>query len=336
MPAETSSFVITTTGGAAFHSRPGCTLLEAASDARINLPFSCETGRCGTCKCRVTSGRSIAMREEQGLTEDEKADGWILSCVRVAESDMSLEVEDLSQLEIPPVKTFPCRISKLDKLTPDTVAVGLRLPPGSDLNFLPGQYIEVIGPSGAQRHYSLASAGASGRPLELHIRAVPGGTLSEYWFNQARLNDLLRFRGPLGTFFLRDVAGTNLIFLATGTGIAPVKAILEGLQHISPEQGPGSVTVYWGGRVPSDLYLDVTKIPGKHRYVPVLSRAAGDWKGFRGHVQDVLLKNRPDLGAAVIYACGSIAMIRSAKKALLEAGLPSNRFFSDAFTCSAS
>ena len=144
-----------------------------------------------------------------------------------------------------------------------------------------------------------------------------------------------RLRGPLGTFFLRDVAGVDLVFLATGTGIAPIKAILESLPGLQPDQRPGSVTVLWGGRVASDLYLDIGSIPGEHRFIPVLSRAGDDWAGARGHVQDVLLGLRPDLGNTAVYACGSDAMIHGARDALLRAGLPERRFHSDAFVCSA-
>ena len=159
--------------------------------------------------------------------------------------------------------------------------------------------------------------------------------MSDYWFNRARTDDLLRLRGPLGTFVLRDVGGLDLVLLATGTGIAPLKAILESLPSLGPAQAPRSVTVLWGGRVPADLYLDISAMPGAHRFVPVLSRAGADWPGARGHVQDVLRGLQPELGNAAVYACGSDAMIRSARDALTGAGLPDRRFHSDAFVCSA-
>ena len=221
-------------------------------------------------------------------------------------------------------------------MAPDVVRVLLRLPPTTEFSFIPGQYVDVIGPAGIRRSYSLANASFADKSLELHIRAVEGGVMSDYWFNQAKSNDLLRLNGPLGTFFLRNSAGIDLIFLATGTGIAPVKAILESIPGLPAEQHPKSVTVLWGARVPSDLYLDVASIPGAQRFVPVLSRAGDDWVGVRGHIQDVLLSEDPDLGNAVVYACGSDAMIHGAKNALVRAGLPSQRFYSDAFVCSAS
>jgi CDP-4-dehydro-6-deoxyglucose reductase len=261
--------------------------------------------------------------------------GWILGCARVAETDLVLEVEDLTGLAPPPARTLPCRISSIEKPAPDVARIRLRLPPASDFQFLPGQYIDVIGHGGLRRSYSLASAGPAEQGLELHVRAVEGGALSSYWFNHAKTNDLLRLQGPRGTFSLRDVSGRNLIFLATGTGIAPVKAMLEALLTLAPGSGPASVTVLWGGRVPGDLYLDIGRMPAIHRYIPVLSRAGDAWEGARGHVQDVLLDERPDLGNALVYACGSDAMIHDARPALVRAGLPERRFHSDAFVCSA-
>jgi CDP-4-dehydro-6-deoxyglucose reductase len=160
--------------------------------------------------------------------------------------------------------------------------------------------------------------------------------MSEYWFNRARLNDLLRIHGPLGTFFLRKTAGIDLYFLATGTGIAPVKSILESLNEVPVGEAPNSVTVIWGGRRAEDFYLDVRGIPGNFDYVPVQSRALPDWKGAKGYVQEELLRSKRSLSNAAVYACGSNEMICSAKAALTLAGLATDRFYSDAFVSSGS
>lgn len=311
-------------------------IIDGALRDGITLAYSCRTGRCSTCKCKVISGSSTPLSAELGLTEAEKSEGWILSCVRSATSDMVLEVEDLGGVNPPTPKTVPCRIQELNRLADDVMQVRLRLPPTADLTYLPGQYIDVIGPAGIRRSYSLANAQASDKHLELHIRAVPGGAMSEYWFQHAKVNDLLRLNGPLGTFFLRQIAGLDLIFLATGTGIAPVKSMLEGMSALSADQQPRSVTVYWGGRKPQDLYCDVAAFSGSARFVPVLSQADAPWTGARGYVQQQLINDMPDLSQAVVYACGSDAMIQSAKTLLESAGLPTHRFHSDAFVCSAS
>lgn len=320
--------------GREFHVAEGASLLDGALAAGIVLPYSCRTGRCSTCKAKVRSGSTRAIIGESGLTPDESDEGWILTCARTAASDVVLEAEDLAGVALPAPKTLPCRISQLDYLAPDVLRVVLRFPPTADFAFIAGQYVDLIGPTGVRRSYSLANASFAEKTLELHIRAVEDGAMSQYWFGQAKVNDLLRLYGPLGTFFLRDIAGNDLIFLATGTGIAPIKAMLESMAQLPVDQRPRSSTVLWGGRKDQDLYLDVAGIPGDHTYIPVLSRAEEAWAGARGYVQDVLLAlNRP-LDEAAVYACGSDTMIRGAKEALTKRGLPSSRFYSDAFVSS--
>jgi CDP-4-dehydro-6-deoxyglucose reductase len=322
---------IQTTNGKTFSQSAGQTLLEAAAKSGIGLPYSCKTGRCSTCKCKVISGQSVATVDELGLTSEEKAQGFILSCVRSAQTDMLIEVEDLGDQVIPEVKTLPTRISSLEKLAPDVLGVKLRFPPNTPFNFLAGQYVDVIGPGGTRRSYSVANAPASDNQLQLHIRAVQNGAMSQYWFDQAKVNDLLRIHGPLGSFFTRPLNGLHLVFLATGTGIAPVKAMLERLANAPVDNQILSVSLYWGGRKLHDLYADPSQWHASLRYVPVLSLAPVDWIGARGHVQHSLLSDKPDLANTVVYACGSDAMIQSAKAELTQAGLPNNRFYSDAF-----
>ena len=325
--------LIALSSGKSFQSSSGVSILESAAQSQINLPYSCKTGRCSTCKCKVISGETKALVAELGLTESEKAEGWILSCVREATSDVVLEVEDLGGVVLHSAKTQVCRISSLEKLAPDVIKVVLRLPPNVLFNFIPGQYLDVIGPGSVRRSYSLANAPKTDNTLELHIRAVENGVMSHYWFNQAKVNDLLRLHGPQGTFFIRNVAQRDLVFLATGTGIAPVKAMLEAMPGLSPNQLPRSVSVLWGGRHERDLYFNLEELPGPFQYTPVLSRSA-TWIGERGYIQDVLLRQKLKLSHCSVYACGSDAMIHSAKEALTLAGLPSHHFYSDAFVCS--
>jgi CDP-4-dehydro-6-deoxyglucose reductase len=325
---------ITTSHGRAFEAAADETLLDAALRAGLALPYSCRTGRCSTCKCRTSSGTTRALHDEIGLTAAERAAGWILSCVRTACDDVTLEVEDLGGVQLAVPRTQPCRIQSLERAAHDVVRVVLRLPPTVALGYEPGQYVDVIGPGGLRRSYSIANAPVHERTIELHVRAVDGGAMSAYWFGQAAVGDLLRLHGPLGTFFLRQVADVDLVFLATGTGIAPVKAILESLARRAGHV-PRSVTLYWGGRQPQDLYWQPESAGEPLRYVPVLSRADAAWAGARGHVQDALLADAPDLARCRVYACGSDAMIHGARAALLAAGLSERHFLSDAFVCSA-
>jgi CDP-4-dehydro-6-deoxyglucose reductase, E3 len=327
---------ISTTCGKEFGQTDGQMLLDAAAKLGIGLPYSCKSGRCSTCKCKVLSGQSVTTVDELGLTMEEKAQGFILSCVRSALTDMLIEVEDIGDQVIPEVKTLPSRISGIEKLAHDVLSIKLRFPPNTAFSFLAGQYVDVTGPSGIRRSYSVANAPASDNRLQLHIRAVESGAMSQYWFDQAKVNDLLRINGPLGTFFTRNLRGLHLVFLATGTGIAPVKAMLEQLTASQLEDQPLSATLYWGGRQQQDLYADPRQWHPSLRYVPVLSRAPDNWSGARGHVQHSLLGDKPDWAKTVIYACGSEAMIQSAKAELTEAGLPEKRFYSDAFVPSGS
>lgn len=320
--------------GREFAAESGATLLDAASSAGIALPYSCRTGRCSACKALVQRGQTRPLKDETGLRQEEIATGWILTCVRTAETDVALEIEDLGAVQLPLPRTLPCRIAELEKLASDVMRVKLRLPPTSNFSFIPGQYIDVIGNNGARRSYSLANASHTDQLLELHVRAVTGGTMSDYWFNHAKSNDLLRLNGPLGTFFLRDCANTDIVFLATGTGIAPVKAILESLTRVSEEQEPKSVTVLWGGRKPEDFYIDIAAIPGKHHCIKVISRTHDGWNGAEGYVQNVFLSMVLDLRNKIVYACGSDNMIQDAKNKLFNAGLPFDRFYSDAFVSS--
>ncbi|RYE79122.1 MAG: 2Fe-2S iron-sulfur cluster binding domain-containing protein [Oxalobacteraceae bacterium] len=327
--------IIRLSNGSQFESEPKESVLDAAMRAGVTVSYSCRTGRCSSCKAKVQSGASVPLQEELGLSQEEKSAGWMLSCVRTAESDLALEVEDLGDVVLPAPKTLPCRIHALERLAPDVLRVVLRLPPSAMFTYYPGQYVDVLGPGGVRRSYSIANASADHKLLELHIRQVAGGVMSEYWFAQAKENDLLRLHGPLGTFFLRDIAGKDLVFLATGTGIAPVKAMLESFAGFAEQDRPRSVSVYWGGRTPADLYWDVAGAAGGHRYVPVLSRAQDGWPGARGYVQQALLSDTNDFSSVVAYACGSNTMIQDARRALLQAGLPERRFHSDAFVCSA-
>jgi CDP-4-dehydro-6-deoxyglucose reductase len=326
--------LITLTSGKNFQSQVGSTLLQSAEQANISLLYSCKNGRCSTCKCKVLAGKTYALGIESGLSSKEQEDGWILSCMRSAETDLLLEIDDLVNIKLPLPNTLPCKIKEIKLLATDDIKVILRLPPTSNFQFIPGQYVEVIGPNGTRRSYSLANFTASDNSIEMHIRAISCGVMTDYWFNQAKQNDLLRIRGPFGTFFLRESFGVDLYFLATGTGISPVKAILDSLANIKIDQRPKSVTLIWGGRNSQDLYLEINSTLENFLYVPVHSRPNDYWNGAKGYVQNVLLNLSPNLTNAFVYACGSDSMIKSTKSLLADAGLPRRRFYADAFVSS--
>jgi CDP-4-dehydro-6-deoxyglucose reductase len=320
---------IVTTSGVSFPQLEQDTILNAAEQSGVVLAYSCRTG-CSTCKCKVISGDTFARVDEIGLSQKEKDKGWILSCVRSATSNLEIEIDDLGDVVLPKPALFPCRINSIDKVSKDIVRVGLRLPPSRRFEILSGQYVDIIGPAGVRRSYSVANY-VNDNILEFHIGEVGGGFLSDYWFRKAKVNDLLHLNGPLGTFFLRSIKEQDVVFLATGTGIAPIKAMVESIKLLAPEYHPKSLTVFWGGRTLDDLYFDPSAGHKLLRYVPVLSRSAVDWEGQQGYVQDAFLSEHPELSSFVVYACGSDKMIRSSLEILMKSGLPEKKFFSDAF-----
>ncbi|MEH6607785.1 MAG: FAD-binding oxidoreductase [Halioglobus sp.] len=325
---------IRTKSGLEFLQLNGKSILSSAESEGLQLSYSCRVGRCSSCKCKVLGGETIALSDELGLSESEKSEGWILSCVRAAASELFLELEDLGSDRLPESKTFPCRISQLEKLSDDVINVVLRLPPGRAFEFFAGQHLEVIGKDRLRRSYSIANAMRSDNQIELHVRAVSGGLMSEYWFEKATVEDLLRINGPLGTFFLRKLKGRHLLFFATGTGIAPVKAMLEWLATAPSDEKPDSIRVYWGGRKIDDLYLDNIAEGLDFQFFPVLSKPHSQWAGAVGYVQNVFLQESGNIENTVVYACGSEAMIHSARHLMTELGLPGQQFFSDAFVSS--
>ncbi|RZT44856.1 CDP-4-dehydro-6-deoxyglucose reductase [Sphingomonas sp. BK036] len=317
----------------AFSADPTVSILDAARTHGIVLEYSCRTGRCGICKAPVLAGTTEILRHEESLTPEDVAEGVILTCCRSATTDVMLDIEPLDRLAGIEIKTMASRIVSIERLAPDIVRVMLKTPPTSPMRFLPGQYIDVI-VEGVRRSYSLANAPRGDGMLELIIKRYKGGILSGYWFERAKANDLLRIEGPFGTFFLREQAPTNIVFLATGTGIAPVKALLEELAANPALAARHRLTVFWGNREaesfcwdPVGLDLDV----GVHH---LLSGPDTRWSAARGYVHDAAIHQGIDPDDTVVYACGSNAMITSARAALLALGLPAKRFFSDAFVSS--
>ena len=304
--------------------------MDSGRTQGVVLEHSCRTGRCGVCKVRVIHGETKVETPEESLSEIESTRGFILTCCRSAVSDITLDAIDLGRLAHLKAQTLPVRIDSLTKLADDVLEIVLRTPPTSQFEFLPGQYIDVIGPGGIRRSYSIANAPRDDGSITLHIRKVHGGEMSAYWFEQAKQNDLLRFEGPMGTFCLREAPASRLVLLATGTGIAPLKAILEELQVDPYSCQFEQIHLYWGGRYSADLYWQPDAVGLPLEFTPVLSREPS-WGGRTGYIQDSVLSDALPLDNAVVYACGSEAMIHGARDVLLEAGLSAGNFFSDAF-----
>jgi CDP-4-dehydro-6-deoxyglucose reductase, E3 len=315
--------------GVAFECGLDETILDAARKHNIAIEHSCASGRCGICIAPVLSGQTVAIKPEESLNIETQERGNVLTCCRVPVTDVSLDIEDLGEIGNIPVRTLPCRISSLKFLNNDVLQVLLRVPPNSKFKFIAGQYINLI-TKGIRRSYSLANAEQLDGTLEIQVKRVNEGLMSEYLFTAARQNDLLRIEGPLGTFSYRVDGSKNVILMATGTGIAPIKAIIESLGKSLDEK---RVYIVWGGRVLEDLYLDLGAANFKHTFVPVLSRDKIEGSYF-GYVQNAVLDLGLDLKETTVYACGSEVMIKDAYDVLVQNGLSRKRFYSDAFVSS--
>ncbi len=325
---------VTLSNNRTFIADPAISILEAARSQGITLEYSCRTGRCGICKAPVTSGETVILRPEgESLSPEETARGLILTCCRAAAGPLELDIEPLDRLAGIEIKTIPARIVSLDRVAPDIARIVLKTPPASPLRFVAGQYVDII-VEGVRRSYSLANAPREDGLLEFIIKRYDGGVLSAYWFERAKPNDLLRLEGPFGTFFLREQRPANILFLATGTGIAPVKALLEELAT-QPAQGAHQrLAVLWGNREASSFWWEPSALGLDLAFDCLLSGRDPGWSGRRGYVQDAAIEQGFDPFDTAVYACGSSAMIASARAALLALGLPARRFFSDAFVSS--
>ncbi|MDG6773627.1 FAD-binding oxidoreductase [Thiomicrorhabdus sp. ZW0627] len=324
-----SSFLIKTTYGNTFSSIQGGSVLDSALKNNLVFEYSCKNGQCGVCKTSLLSGKVAELKPQLGLSLEEQEDGKFLTCCCEAKSDILIDSEDLSALHGIEVKTTPARINSLKKLSPNVVEVRLRLPPTANFKFLEGQYIDVIGPNAVRRSYSIASSSFE-KEITLLIKKVEGGVLSEYWFNQAKGNDLLRLEGPKGTFYVRENK-TDIVLLATGTGIAPIISILERLDADDSFEQMNDIYLFWGNRHSEDFVWKPEFKRLKVNVSLVLSGESDEWEGDRGYVQEVALTKIDDFQQKHVYACGSNEMILTAKKMLMEQGLPEKQFYSDAF-----
>lgn len=319
---------ITTKESKSFECAVECSILDAALKANLVFEYSCKTGQCGVCKTTLLVGEVVELQPQIALTEHQKQNNQILTCCCTPKTDILIDAEDLSALHGIETKTLPARISTIKKHTAEIIEVTLRLPPTADFKFLEGQYLDVIH-NNVRRSYSIAST-ATQKEITLLIKRFENGKMSNYWFNQAKENDLLRVEGPKGTFFLRDDA-KPLLLLATGTGIAPIMSILKSLDENPGYNQQNTITLYWGNRYPEEFvwHPDLKKI--NVEFIKVCSKPTLDWTGETGYVQNIAIQKQPGLVDCAVYACGSNAMIQSAKSLFNQAGLPENQFYSDAF-----
>lgn len=319
---------IKTIEGKEFESVDSVSILNSALNSDLIFEYSCKTGQCGVCKTTLLEGGVIELQSQVALTDHQRKSNQILTCCCAPKTDVLIDAEDLSALHGVETKTLPARINRIYKHTANIIEVILRLPPTANFKFLEGQYLDVLHNS-IRRSYSIAST-SSQKEITLLIKRFENGKMSDYWFNHAKENDLLRIEGPKGTFFLRDDL-KPLLFLATGTGIAPIMSILNILDENPDYQQQHSITVYWGNRYSEEFVWQPEFENLKIDFIQVCSKPDQNWEGEVGYVQNIAMQRQSDLEKYVIYACGSNTMIRTAKQLFTEKGLPENQFYSDAF-----
>jgi len=325
-------FQITLKNGKSFTCDSNTTIFEAAKSNGIILEHSCLTARCRSCAVQVESGTKIDKLDDLVLSADEKSNNWVLSCNSIPTSDLVIDVEDLGNIQIFEKKIIPAKIQSINKLNDSVIEVSLRLPSNSNFAYNSGQYVNIT-KGDIKRSYSIANFYEQNALLTFFIKKYENGLMSKYWFEIAKVNDLLRIEGPLGSFFLRENEQENIIFLATGTGVAPIKAILENLSKSVNQFTNKNFWLYVGARYENDLFWNPSLLSSINnlKYIPVLSRASKEWEGEKGYVQDIVIKHSIPLAKSQVYACGSNNMIEAAKKTLIEKGLNKVHFFSDAF-----
>ena len=330
--------------GRIFSAQPDEAMLAAGIRQGIGLPYGCKDGACGSCKCKLVSGSVVhGAHQSKALSADEEAAGYVLTCCGVAQSDVVIESRQVTEIGAFPIKKMPVRVSALERASHDVMVLRLQLPASDAFQYHAGQYVEFLLRDGDRRSYSMANAPhtQSAQPsLELHLRHMPGGKFTDHVFGAMKEKDILRIEGPYGSFFLREDSTKPMVLLASGTGFAPIKAIIEHMQFKGITR---EATLYWGGRRPADLYQSawieakLAEMPNL-RYVPVVSNALPDdaWTGRTGLVHEAVLQDVPDLSGHEVYACGAPIVIDSAKRDYMaQAGLPEEAFFADSFTSAA-
>lgn len=312
------------------------TVLSAALEAGFNLPYGCRNGACGACKGKVLQGAvDHGHYQPHALSDQEKAAGMALFCCARPLSDLQIACREVSAAGGLSPRVMPCRVQKLEHVAHDVIVMQLKLPSNERLQFLAGQYIEFLLKDGKRRAFSLANAPHDDACLELHLRLIPGGQFTNYVFNEMQEKTILRLEGPYGSFYLREDSDKPVLFIAGGTGFAPVKGIIEHALHHKLQR---RMTLYRGALALRDLYLPALaerwQSAGLLEYVPVLSAPMPEdnWTGRTGLVHLAALQDIGDLSGYQVYCCGAPAMVEAAHRDFVAAGLPENEFFSDAFT----
>ena len=318
-------------------------VLKAGLDAGLFMPYSCRSGVCNTCRGRIVEGEvDFGQTHPAYLSDADKARGFAMLCQARPRSDLRIELHELEATDAMRAKAMPARVLKAELAAPDVMLVTLGLPANEPTVFRAGQYLEVELAGGARRCYSIANPPAAEgvRQLELHIRHLAGGLFTDHVFGRLKAREIWKIELPMGTFFLRDDSSKPIVMIASGTGFAPIKSVVEDSLRRGLRR---PITLYWGGRVRRDLYIAelAQRWADEHphiRFVPVLSDAtpACEWSGRTGFVHRAVMNDFADLAGHQVYACGAPVVVESAQRDFTTAcRLAPEDFFADAFITAA-
>ena len=317
------------------------TILQAALAAGLVIPYGCRDGACGSCKGKLIEGSiDYGRYSDKALSAEERAAGSALFCQAKPTSDVVIEARSVRAAGDIQVRILPSRLQKLERVTDDVAILYLKLPATERFQFIAGQYLDIMLRDGTRRSFSMANAPHDDEFVQLHVRHVPGGSFTDHVFLKMKEREILRFEAPLGTFALQEESAKPIVFVASGTGFAPIKAILETAFRAGNTR---PMVLYWGGRRPKDLYMNElpVKWAAEHpnfKYVPVISDALpeDDWSGRGGFVHRAVMQDFPDLSGHQVYACGVPVMVDAAKKDFTTIfRLPEEEFYCDSFTTAA-
>ncbi|MDB5555676.1 MAG: flavin oxidoreductase [Rhizobium sp.] len=312
-----------------FSCNEGETILTAAERAGYTMPYSCRKGVCSSCQGWLNDGEvRQRSREMKGPI------GGVLFCTATPKSSLTIRPRRIQRYDPLARKSITARVFRLSRPADDVAVLQLRFPASIRAKFKAGQYLRIKMPDGDERSFSMANAPQESDGVQLHIRHVPGGAFSEKVLASLKLDDKLEIEVPLGDFYLREDNQERYIFMATGTGFAPLRSMIDDMirRRLNCE-----VRFYWGGRSEADLYLAATCEKWAKRYswftfIPVLSEPDTNWTGRSGLVHAAVLTDMPDLSRWDVYACGNPMMIEAARDDFRSlGGLPEDRFFADAF-----
>jgi NAD(P)H-flavin reductase/ferredoxin len=316
-----------------FPCEPNETLLDASQRAGYEVPYSCRKGVCGSCKGQVVSGEIRAYAGD-ALSKQEQAERQVLYCQTRPRSDLEIAPKSIEKADPFARKKLKARVFRLKRLADDVVLLHLRYPAGERVRFKAGQYVSILWEDGRNRDFSMANAPRESDGIQLHVRLVKDGAFTQHVFDKMKAGDHLDVEVPFGSFTLRD-SDKPILFVAGGTGFAPIQAIIEDMAHKGIAR---DMTLYWGARQKSGLYSDLPEkwaaANPRFKYIPVISDAVEP--GMRhGLVHQAVLQDHPSLADFQAYVCGVPALCRAARKDFRAAGLPVREFFIDTFTTQA-